>query len=86
MKWFIGFTLCLAFLTGGAFGGFYYANTENAAKFQDMTGLTVDEFDKAYAGCIIANGELCNLYGGFAPLSKFRDNRSGKSIPQGSML
>lgn len=72
MKWFIGFVLCVFFATVGVFGGSYYADNVAANKFKDMTGITAQEFDEAYANCVIANGELCNLYGGFAPLSKFR--------------
>lgn len=72
MKWFIGFVLCIVFATAGAFGGLYYADYAAANKFRDMTGITLSEFDEAYANCVIKSGELCNLFGGFAPLSKFR--------------
>lgn len=78
MKYFVWFIITVVCLTGGAFAGLYYADNVAANKFADMTGITLKEFDKAYAGCVIENGELCNLYGGFAPISKFRDGRDGQ--------
>lgn len=87
MKYFLAFVIAVLFATGGAFGGMYYIEGQYAEKFHAMTGLTVEEFDKSYAGCVVATGELCNLYGGFAPLSRFADGRDGQPpIKDGRML
>lgn len=87
MKIFLGIIIAIVFATVGAFAGLYYADSVYANKFKDMTGLTVGEFDAAYAGCVVRYGELCNLYGGFAPLSKFNDGRDGNAVkPPADML
>lgn len=77
----------LVFMFGGGFGGVWYTENKHAELFQEQTGLTVKEFNEAYANCVIRSGELCNLFGGFAPLSKFNDGRDGRAIkPPADML
>lgn len=70
--------LALGSLAAGGLVGIWYTDTKHAEIFTAQTGLTVKEFNEAYAQCVIQSGELCNLYGGFAPLSKFSDGRDGQ--------
>lgn len=75
MSFFKYAVLFLLFTGVGAAIGVAAANAKFTDNFYAMTGVTYQDFEESYTNCVSKGGELCNLYGGFAPKSKFRSSK-----------
>lgn len=67
MKYVIYAVFLIVGVATGMAGGTYLVIND----FEEMAGITWEQYTTGYDNCAKEAQEPCNMYGGFAPLSQF---------------